>query len=41
VDPVILYGARLDELDDQLRASFMGANTAQCFARTGNPLAQF
>ena len=39
-DPINLYGARLDQLDDQTRASFMGTNTAQCFARTGNPLAQ-
>jgi hypothetical protein len=37
-DPIALYGDKLDELDDTLRASFLGANMIECFARTGDPL---
>ncbi len=37
-DPVNLYGPALDELDAELRASFMGANVEECFARMGDPL---
>jgi predicted TIM-barrel fold metal-dependent hydrolase len=38
-DPINLYRPGLDALDDALRASFMGANVAACYARTGDPLA--
>jgi hypothetical protein len=37
-DPIALYGDALDELDDDLRASFLGGNVTECFARTGDPL---
>jgi predicted TIM-barrel fold metal-dependent hydrolase len=38
-DPITLYGPELDALDDELRASFLGANVEDCFARMGDPLA--
>jgi predicted TIM-barrel fold metal-dependent hydrolase len=37
-EPIELYRPELDRLDDDLRASFLGENIAQCFARTGNAL---
>ncbi len=37
-DPINLYRPALDDLDVDLRASFMGANVQQCFARMGEPL---
>lgn len=37
-NPIALYGDTLDELDNTLRASFLGANMIECFARTGDPL---
>jgi predicted TIM-barrel fold metal-dependent hydrolase len=37
-EPIALYGDRLDALDADLRARFMGATIEECFARTGNPL---
>ena len=37
-DPISLYGPELDALDDELRASFLGANVEDCFARMGDPL---
>jgi predicted TIM-barrel fold metal-dependent hydrolase len=37
-EPIDLYGTRLDALDPELRAWFMGGNVEQCFARTGDPL---
>lgn len=37
-EPIALYGTALDELDDELRASFLGGSMAECFARTGDPL---
>ncbi len=37
-DPINLYRPALDDLAADLRASFMGANVEQCFARMGDPL---
>jgi predicted TIM-barrel fold metal-dependent hydrolase len=37
-DPIALYEPALSSLDEGLRASFLGANKAECFARTGDPL---
>jgi predicted TIM-barrel fold metal-dependent hydrolase len=37
-DPINLYGPALDDLDAELRRSFMGANVEECFARMGDPL---
>src|SRR5262249_303637 len=37
-EPVALYGERLDGLDPELRARFMGGTIEECFARTGDPL---
>lgn len=37
-DPIKLYGPELDDLDDALRTSFLGANIEECFARTGDRL---
>ena len=37
-DPINLYGSALDDLDAELRASFMGTNVEECFARLGDPL---
>ena len=37
-DPINLYGSALDGLDAELRASFMGTNVEECFARLGDPL---
>ncbi len=37
-DPIELYRPQLDDLDAELRASFLGGNIAERFARTGDPL---
>lgn len=37
-DPIELYRPELDELDDELRTAFMGANMAEVFERMGDPL---
>ena len=37
-DPISLYGPALDDLDAELRTSFMGTNVEECFARMGDPL---
>jgi predicted TIM-barrel fold metal-dependent hydrolase len=37
-EPIDLYRPALDDLDAELRASFMGANMAACFARMGDAL---
>ena len=37
-DPIELYRPALDDLDAELRTSFMGANVEECFARMGDPL---
>jgi hypothetical protein len=37
-DPIELYRPALDDLDPDLRTSFMGANAEECFARMGDPL---
>jgi predicted TIM-barrel fold metal-dependent hydrolase len=37
-DPMGLYEPALSQLDDSLRASFLGENMADCFARMGEPL---
>jgi predicted TIM-barrel fold metal-dependent hydrolase len=37
-DPIELYRPDLDDLDDGLRASFLGDNVRQCFDRMGDPL---
>jgi predicted TIM-barrel fold metal-dependent hydrolase len=37
-DPINLYGPALDDLDGELRTSFMGTNVEECFARMGDPL---
>jgi predicted TIM-barrel fold metal-dependent hydrolase len=37
-EPIALYGEALGDLDDELRAWFMGGNVETCFARTGDPL---
>ena len=36
--PIELYGDRLQALDVDLRARFMGGTIEECFARTGDPL---
>jgi predicted TIM-barrel fold metal-dependent hydrolase len=38
-DPINLYRPGLDALDGALRASFLGGSMADCYARTGDPLA--
>lgn len=38
VDPINLYGRALQDLDPHLRDGFLGANTADAFARMGDPL---
>lgn len=38
-DPINVYGSALDDLDEPLRASFMGANVEECYSRMGQPLA--
>ena len=37
-DPIDLYGQPLEDLDADLRDAFLGANAAEAFARTGDPL---
>ena len=37
-DPIELYRPGLDDLDEELRASFMGDNMYDCYARMGDPL---
>jgi predicted TIM-barrel fold metal-dependent hydrolase len=37
-DPIELYRPELDELDAELRASFLGGNIDRCFTRMGDPL---
>ena len=37
-EPIELYQPALNELDAELRASFLGENITECFARTGDPL---
>jgi predicted TIM-barrel fold metal-dependent hydrolase len=37
-DPIDLYRPELDDLDAEIRSSFLGENAADCFARTGDPL---
>jgi hypothetical protein len=37
-DPINLYGPALDDLDAELRTSFMGTNVEECFARMDDPL---
>ena len=37
-NPIELYRPALDDLDGALRASFMGANMQECYARMGDPL---
>lgn len=37
-DPINLYGQALRDLDADLRDRFLGANAAEAFARTGDPL---
>jgi predicted TIM-barrel fold metal-dependent hydrolase len=37
-DPINLYRPALDELDDDVRAGFLGANAAEVFSRMGDPL---
>jgi hypothetical protein len=37
-DPIELYRPGLDDLDDTLRTSFMGATMEDCYARMGDPL---
>jgi hypothetical protein len=38
-EPSALYGDAFDDLDRELRERFLGGNVAECFARTGDPLA--
>ena len=38
VDPINLYGQPLLDLDPGLRDAFLGDNTAEAFARMGDPL---
>lgn len=38
-DPLGILHPWLDELDDDLRQSFLGGNMEACYARTGDPLA--
>ena len=37
-EPIELYRPELDTLDETLRARFLGDNSADCFARMGDPL---
>ncbi len=37
-EPIDLYRPALDELDDELRVSFLGANMEACYERMGDPL---
>jgi predicted TIM-barrel fold metal-dependent hydrolase len=37
-EPLELYQPALDQLDAELRASFLGENITACFARTASPL---
>jgi predicted TIM-barrel fold metal-dependent hydrolase len=37
-EPIDLYRPELDTLDEELRARFLGDNSADCFARMGDPL---
>ena len=37
-EPIELYQPELDGLDATLRASFLGGNIEDCFARMGDPL---
>ena len=37
-DPINLYRPELDTLDHELRTRFLGDNSADCFARMGDPL---
>ena len=37
-DPINLYSAALDKVEDDVRTSFLGANAADCFARMGDPI---
>jgi predicted TIM-barrel fold metal-dependent hydrolase len=37
-DPINLYRPELDRLDHELRTRFLGDNSADCFARMGDPL---
>ena len=37
-EPIDLYRPELDALDETLRARFLGDNSADCFARMGDPL---
>jgi predicted TIM-barrel fold metal-dependent hydrolase len=39
-DPLNLYEPALSLLDESLRASFLGGNMADCFARMGDPLSE-
>ena len=36
--PIDLYRPELDNLDEEIRSSFLGDNAAECFARMGDPL---
>lgn len=38
VDPINLYGERLQVMDGELQQAFLGSTMAECFARTGDPL---
>jgi predicted TIM-barrel fold metal-dependent hydrolase len=37
-DPLMLYEPQLSQLDNKLRAEFLGENIAGCFARMDDPL---
>jgi predicted TIM-barrel fold metal-dependent hydrolase len=37
-DPISIFEPTILELDPPTRASFLGENIAECFARTGDPL---
>jgi predicted TIM-barrel fold metal-dependent hydrolase len=37
-DPIAIYEPALSSLDDTLKASFLGENIANCYARMGDPL---
>ncbi|HEX7094769.1 MAG TPA: amidohydrolase family protein, partial [Acidimicrobiales bacterium] len=37
-EPIELYRPALDQLDDDLRSSFLGGSMEECYARTGDPL---
>lgn len=38
-EPLALYEPEIDDLDAEVRELFLGASMADCFARTGDPLA--